>query len=369
MKKTCLSLLVFSLLPMSGYAQGMSEDIKSMHEILEQLYTEMLPLCSSLIGVSQGVAAFASLWYIGHRVWKHLAEAEAIEVYPLLRPFAIGLCIGFFPLLIQMMNGVLHPLVTGTSAMVEQSQSAIEVLLARKEQALLLTPPGYVYGGGGDYDRWYRYTHPEEESSDDEGFFAGISHSVRFAMSKAMYDFRYAIKQALSEVLQVIFEAASLCINTIRTFFLLVLAIIGPLVLALSVFDGFRHSLTVYLARYVNIYLWLPVTNIFGAIIAKIQENMLMHDLSNIEAGDNPLFNATDAGYLIFLIIGIIGYLTVPSVSNFIINVVGSNAMNIKTTTVFQGGARYVYQAMHQVKERLLTSGGSTHQHDKLSGK
>lgn len=77
------------------------------------------------------------------------------------------------------------------------------------------------------------------------------------------------------EVLQVLFEAAALCINTIRTFYLIILAILGPIVFGLAVFDGFQHTLTVWLAKYINVFLWLPVSNIFGAIIGKVQENML----------------------------------------------------------------------------------------------
>ena len=42
---------------------------------------------------------------------------------------------------------------------------------------------------------------------------------------------------------EVVYSAASLCINTVRTFFLVVLVILGPLVFRLSVFDGFQHSL------------------------------------------------------------------------------------------------------------------------------
>jgi len=58
----------------------------------------------------------------------------------------------------------------------------------------------------------------------------------------------------MSEVLQVVFEAAALCINTIRTFYLIVLAILGPLVLGLSVFDGFQHILNTWLAKYINVF-------------------------------------------------------------------------------------------------------------------
>src|SRR6185312_14631258 len=137
-----------------------------------------------------------------------------------------------------------------------------------------------------------------------------------------------------SQVLQIIYYAAALCIDTIRTFHLIVLAILGPLVFGIAVFDGFQHSLTTWLARYINIYLWLPVANLFGAILGKIQENMIKIDISQVQSSGDTFFTSTDAAYLIFMIIGIIGYFTVPSVANYIVHAHGSNALLQKTNAV-----------------------------------
>jgi conjugative transposon TraJ protein len=146
----------------------------------------------------------------------------------------------------------------------------------------------------------------------------------------------------MSEVLKILFEAAALCINTIRTFYLIVLAILGPLVFAIAVFDGFQHTLTVWIARYLNIFLWLPVANIFGGILGKIQENMLKEDLQQIVSNGDTFFSSTDTAYLIFLIIGIIGYFTVPSVANYIIHAGGGNTLLYKVTNIMSTSARTV---------------------------
>jgi conjugative transposon TraJ protein len=130
-----------------------------------------------------------------------------------------------------------------------------------------------------DRDKWYKYTHPDDPNGDKEGVFSGLGNDVKFAMDKASYKFRNSVKQWMSEILQVVYEAAALCINTIRTFYLVVLAILGPLVFGMSVFDGFQHTLTTWLAKYLNVFLWLPVANIFGSIIGKVQENMLKLDI------------------------------------------------------------------------------------------
>ena len=270
--------VIAMLLPQLSSAQGMADSLTGMQPVLDRVYNEMLPLCSRLIGVARGIAGFGALWYIASRVWRQMASAEPIDFYPLLRPFALGMAIVMFPLVISVMNGILQPTVSATGAMVKDSNKAIEVLLKRKEQAIKKSKYYEMYvgeDGRGDSDKWYKYTHPKDPDREDEGMFEGIGNDIKFFMEKQSYNFRNSIKQWMSEVLEVLYAAASLCINTIRTFFLIVLAILGPLVFGFAVFDGFQNTLTVWLARYVNIFLWLPIANIFGSILGKIQENML----------------------------------------------------------------------------------------------
>jgi conjugative transposon TraJ protein len=228
----------------SAQSSGFADEIKSLHKVLEQLYTEMLPLCSKLIGVGRGIAGFAATWYIASRVWRHIANAEPIDFYPLFRPFVLGFAVIIFPSVIAMINGVMDPTVTGTAAMVDDSNKAIAVLLQKKEEAIKKTDVWKMYvgeTGSGDRDKWYKYTHLNEDPS-KEGFFASVGNDIKFAFAKASYNFRNSIKQWMSEVLRVLFEAASLCINTIRTFYLIVLAILGPLVFGIAVFDWKIHS-------------------------------------------------------------------------------------------------------------------------------
>jgi conjugative transposon TraJ protein len=335
--KAVLFAAVGLVLPIAGHSQGLADDMNSLHSVLDQLYDEMMPLCSNLLGVGQGIAGFGAIWYIASRVWRHIASAEPIDFYPLFRPFVIGFCIMIFPSVLDMINGVMKPTVTATASMVESSNKAIELLLQKKEEAIKSTNAWQMYvgeDGSGDRDKWYKYTHDDANPS-DEGSFEGIGNDVKFAMSKASFNFRNSVKEWMSEVLMVLFEAASLCIDTLRTFQLVVLSVLGPLVFGISVFDGFQHTLTVWLARYINIYLWLPVANIFGSIIGKIQEKMLQLDIAQANDYGDTFFSKTDMAYLVFMIIGIVGYFTVPSVANYIVHAGGGGALGQKVTSIF----------------------------------
>ncbi|MFD1166018.1 conjugative transposon protein TraJ [Sphingobacterium daejeonense] len=341
MKKTFLPAIavLVNTLPFPLLAQPGKGELGSYHLILENLYREMMPLCSSLIGVGQGLAGFATLCFISSKVWKHIAAAEPVDFYPLFRPFVIGFCISVFPSVLGVINGIMAPTVTATSAMVTGSRNAIEELLRKKKEAIMETEQYQVYvgpSGEGDREGWYRYTHPDA-SPGSEGMIEGIGNDIRFAMSKASYNFRNSIKEGMSEILSLVFQAAALCIDTLRTFQMVVLSILGPLVFGLSVFGGFEYSLVVWLARYINVFLWLPVANIFGSLIGKIQENMLRIDLSQIEGAGDTFFSRTDAAYMIFLLIGTVGYFTVPSIANLIVNSSENGAFVTRVTQIFQG--------------------------------
>ena len=98
--KTNLKLMIVAVLVIfPGFAFGQVRDsgVDNLHQLLENIYDQMMPLCSELIGVGRSIAGFAATWYIAYRVWRHIANAEPIDFYPLFRPFVIGFCILIFP--------------------------------------------------------------------------------------------------------------------------------------------------------------------------------------------------------------------------------------------------------------------------------
>lgn len=129
-------------------------------------------------------------------------------------------------------------------------------------------------------------------------------------------------------LLELIFDAASLIIDVIRTFYLIVLAILGPLAFAISIFDGFQNSLVQWLSKYISVSLWLPISDLFGAILARIQNLSLSHDITMMQTDSFYLFNANSTVYLIFLLVGIFGYFTIPSIASWIVQASGFGSYN-----------------------------------------
>jgi len=340
------------LLPAMLWAQDGSAagEIHGLQATLDTVYKTMLGKCGELVTVARGIAAFGTIFYIGSRVWGHLARAEAIDLYPLLRPFVLGFTISIWPLFISLCNNLLQPTVAGTAALVNDSNKAVSTLLQQKADALKNSTDWQMYvgpSGDGDLEKW------EELSDDaDNGPLSGLSNRIKFQMAKAAYNFKNQIKVWLSEILQVLFEAAALCINTVRSFYLLILAILGPLVFALSVFDGFHHVLNAWLAKYINIFLWVPIANIFGSLIGQIQQEMIKLDIKQLQATGQTTFGQTDAAYIVFLILAIVGYTTVPSIANYIISAGQSNSHLRKVTNTVSSGAGATWKSIKDLAKQ-----------------
>lgn len=328
---TCV--LLITLIPLSAQAQGNTTSIYSLHQVLENLYDQMLPLAGSLIGVGRALAGFGALWFIAYRVWGHIARAEPIDFYPLLRPFAIGLALILFPALLGLMNGLLKPISDATAAMGKNSQAAMAYYIEHQEKQATETPD---YGSLPDSDP---NGYSQYEGSDQSGSSGLLSRTA------SMFSIKAWAENFIRIVFQFLYEAAGLCIDVIRTFYLIVLSIIGPLVLGLSVFDGFQHTLTNWLARYIHVYMWLPVANIFGAITSTILQNMFLDDQSFMSG----------AGYILFMIIAIIGYTTVPGVTSYIVHPSGRDSLLHKTTDTFKKSASGVSSGAAKAATMIAT--------------
>ena len=288
----------------------------NLHQILQSLYTDMMPLCSQITGVAKGLAGLGALFYVAYRVWQSLARVEPIDVFPLLRPFALGICIMFFPtIVLGTLNSILSPIVTGTHRILEtqtfdmneyrQQKDKLEIEAMRRnpETAYLVDKEAF------------------DNKLDELGALDAIEACGMY-VDRAMYNMKKSVQNFFRELLELMFNAAALVVDTLRTFFLIVLSILGPISFAISCWDGFQASLSQWFVRYISIYLWLPVSDLFSSVLARIQTLMLQRDIEQL-SDPNFIPDSSNAVYITFLIIGIIGYFTIPTVANWIVQAGG----------------------------------------------
>ena len=314
----------------------LSIDFTNLHTVLESLYEEMMPLCGDMLAVSKGLAGLGALFYVAVRVWQSLARAEPIDVYPLLRPFAIGVCILLFPtLVLGTLNNALGLIVQGTHSMLETQTMDMEKYREQKDElereAMLRNPETAYLVSDEEFDR----------QLDELGWSVGdVATRMGMYMEVGMYNLEKNIRDAFRSLLELLFAAASLLIDTVRTFFLVVLSILGPVAFAFSVWDGFQSTLAQWFTRYISVYLWLPVSDLFSCMLAKIQVLMLQNDILELQSNPDYSVDNSNAVYIIFMLIGIIGYFTVPTVAGWIVQAGGGGNYNrnINRSAVKGGG-------------------------------
>ena len=276
----------------------------NLHEILRSLYEEMMPLCADMAGVAKGIAGLGALFYVAYRVWQSLAHAEPIDVFPMLRPFVIGLCIMFFPtVVLGTLNGVMSPIVKGTNGMLQEQTFDMKKYREQKDkleyEAMARNPETAYLVSDEAFDK----------QIEELGFSpADLATMTGMYLERGAYNLEKKVRDFFRSIMELLFEAAALIIDTLRTFFLVVLAILGPIAFAISVWDGFQSTLTQWVCRYVQVYLWLPVSDLFSTILARIQILMLQNDITELQ--NNPAFSidASNGVYIVFLVIGIVGY-------------------------------------------------------------
>jgi conjugative transposon TraJ protein len=283
----------------------------SLHKLLADLYTQMLPLVGHIAVVAKAIAGIGALLYVSYRVWQALARAQELDIFPLLRPFCIGICILFFPsLVVGGINTIMSPVVKGCHNLLQTEVFDMNAYQQKKDEAEKQMMQNAGVGFVADDEEYEKQLENLDWSAESYMQWQGMA-AIRSAFS-----IKTLILKALRWVLEFIFDCAALVIDVLRTFFLIVLAILGPLSFAISIFDGFQATLTHWICRYVSVYLWLPIADIFSAILSKIQTITLDWEINNMSPYASGLGSGT---YLLFLAVGIVGYFSIPTIADWVI--------------------------------------------------
>ena len=251
---------------------------------------------------------------------------------------AIGLAIMFFPtIVLGTLNSVMSPIVQGTHSMLETQTFDMNEYRAQKDkleyEAMKRNPETAYLVSNEEFDK----------QLDELGWSPGdVVTMAGMYVERGMYSMKKSIRDFFRELLELLFQAAALVIDVLRTFFLIVLSILGPLCFAISVWDGFQSTLTQWLTKYVSIYLWLPISDLFSAIIARLQTLSMRHDADLMAEGYNWYVDWSNSLNLIFMLVAVCGYLCIPSIASWVVQANGFAAYNktvSKMTSLVSAGA------------------------------
>lgn len=300
---------------------GFYQTFESMEAAVETAFTEVLAGMGNLGDVASAIAAIAATFFIGMRVLGHFARAEPIDVFPLLRPFAIGFLVLNFSIVTGFIDALMKPVDYVTQGMVDVQVTRIQQLEQARQQKIQERMTQLDTKMGDELSNW------------------SIGQYLSLVVEKQRMYMEEGFNTFLKNLFYAFFLAARLVILTTRAFFLIVLTIIGPLAFAIAIFSGFQDSHLMWIARYVQISLWFSMANILGTIVTYLQGKVIT--LQYLELANNVPEEAQsgDLIYIVFMIIATLSYFTIPTISGYIISSSGvagalQRMTNLSTATV-----------------------------------
>lgn len=280
---------------------GFYQKFESMEAAVKTAFTEVLAGMGNLGEVASAIGAIGATLFIGLRVMGHFARAESIDVFPLLRPFVIGFIALNFTIVTDFLGAMIKPVETVTQNRVDVQVTRIQQLEQERQRVIR-----------------ERLAQLDQQMDDTSAW--SIGQYLSLVIEKQRLYLQEGFDTLLKNLFYALFLAARLVILTSRSFFLIVLTIIGPLSFALAIFPGFQDSHVMWIARYVQISLWYPLANVLGTIISYLQGKVITLQYLEITNGVPPEAQSGPMIYIVFMIIATLCYFTVPTISSYIIS-------------------------------------------------
>ncbi|GAB3298519.1 hypothetical protein [Hymenobacter tenuis] len=295
---------------------------------LEAIYSEMLTFTAQFINLGRAIGAIGALLYICSRVWSNIARAEPIDLFPLLRPFAIGLAILLFVPLCGALRDITVMVAHGTDAIRMSQLAEVNRLTAQRDQLAADAKAKSDLALNEEY---------EKELGKLGALDLGQKASL--AMNQVQYSVGQNFREWTKSILELGALAAKLAISLISTFLLVLLSVAGPLAFGIAIIPGFGGGLKKWFGYFLTISLWVPVANIYAAVLAHVQVTMLHENIRQLQAGGSV--ESADIAYLCMLVLAIAGYLFVPKAADMLLDAsdIGrATTRFISTTTVSTAG-------------------------------
>ena len=292
--------------------------------ILENVYNQMKTgqlgsggIIARIEALIRAVAGIGALLFIFSRLIGQISRNESIDFIPLLRPFAMMILIALAPKLCDGMDRIgLLLLNTGIAQKDQIAAKVAEHFQLMEEKA---------------------FGKEQKQQNDPNAVEPGLWDSIKDATS-ATYNYLSNLIPNLFilflYVLQVILQTIFLVANSIFYLFSisyrLILRMAAPIVFVVAIFPGFTNNMLNWFGKYINFSLLPFVSAIYGSLAFTVLNSFL----SVYDSGKFPTTPAeyTQAGlfgvaYIGLLIMCIIGYFQVPSMTEMLVSVGGVGAL------------------------------------------
>jgi conjugative transposon TraJ protein len=268
-----------------------------------------------LVDMARAIGGIAAFFYISKRIYEELIADNPISLLPLLRPFAFVLVLSFWGVFVNLLMVPTKGLSSLSEAIYADKKHIVAQRLKEKQNAILAV------------DLPIFYENQEKEAALWDKGINLLLTTYNIVTGRAIQNqISFYIMNTMRQVLESVFEAIVYLIAFLRTIFCVLLVIFGPLVFALSVFDGFQDNYLQWIARFINVNLYLPIALLILSLVQEVLIYVLEWEIMTINSMliyQPQLFYVTN---LVVPICGIVGLSMVPKIASWIVQASGTNS-------------------------------------------
>ena len=268
-----------------------------------------------LVDMARALGGIAAFFYISKRIYEELIADNPISLLPLLRPFAFVLVLSFWGVFINLLMVPTKGLSSLSEAIYADKKHIVTQKLEEKQNAMLAA------------DLPVFYENEEKEAALWDKGINILLTTYNIMTGRAIQNqINFYIMDAIRQLLESVFEAIVYLIAFLRTIFCVLLVIFGPLVFALSIFDGFQDNYLQWIARFINVNLYLPIALLILALVQEVLIYTLEWEINQINSMliyQPQMFYVTN---LVVPICGIVGISMVPKIASWIVQASGANS-------------------------------------------
>ncbi len=268
-----------------------------------------------LVDLARAIGGIAAFFYISKRIYEQLIADNPVSILPLLRPFTLVLVITFWGPFVNLLLVPTKGLTELSETVYTDKKDIVKEKLEEKQQAILAT------------DLPLFYENEEKEAALwDKGVNLLLTTYNIISGRAIQNQVNFYLMDATRQLFESLFEVLVYLIAFLRTVFCVLLVIFGPLVFALSIFDGFQDNYLQWIARFVNVNLYLPIALLILSIVQEILVYVLDLEISLINTMLIYQPRMFFVSNLIVPVCGIVGMAMVPKIASWIISASGTRS-------------------------------------------
>ncbi|HEV7347386.1 type IV secretion system protein [Telluribacter sp.] len=294
-------------------------DTMYAREIAQNTYSSGIG--TELMNASRAIAGIAGLVYIASKISGQIVRNEGINFIPLLRPFGLMILIGLVPQITTLIDTTFKKVAVAAQADSESVRLRVAQLQKKRDEAVK--------------KKWKDIESNEDAYSMEFGepgdaMFEVVIKSFNIATGKMADDFKSALYDFTQSMLSLLGDIAYIILYLISAVYRIILRVVAPLAIAFAIFDGLSNNALEWFGKYINYALLPMVAGIYQNIAVTLNmgfldEMMLSGDMSGTLPAQDPFaFGLVYTGVLIILLVL---YTQIPSLTNMIMVVGGTSGM------------------------------------------